>query len=82
MIPFFMSLEDGAETPITDPRMTRFMISLEEGVELVWNAFEDMVGGEVYMRKIPSMAIGDGLCHVSPSLRAGRVFQRRWVHNH
>lgn len=59
VIPFFMSLEDGVDTPITDPRMTRFMISLEEGVELVWHAFEDMVGGEVYVRKIPSMAITD-----------------------
>ncbi|MFT5651842.1 MAG: UDP-N-acetylglucosamine 4,6-dehydratase [Yoonia sp.] len=59
VIPFFMSLEDGTETPVTDPRMTRFMISLEEGVELVWHAFEDMVGGEVYVRKIPSMTIGD-----------------------
>lgn len=59
VIPFFMTLEDGVDTPITDPRMTRFMISLEEGVELVWHAFEDMVGGEVYVRKIPSMAITD-----------------------
>jgi UDP-N-acetylglucosamine 4,6-dehydratase (inverting) len=59
VIPFFMSLEDGVDTPITDPRMTRFMISLEEGVELVWHAFEDMVGGEVYVRKIPSMTITD-----------------------
>lgn len=59
VIPFFMSLEDGVDTPITDPRMTRFMISLEEGVELVWHAFEDMVGGEVYVRKIRSMAITD-----------------------
>lgn len=59
VIPFFMSLEDGVETPITDPRMTRFMISLEQGVELVWHAFDDMVGGEVYVRKIPSMTIGD-----------------------
>ncbi|MGJ8624782.1 MAG: UDP-N-acetylglucosamine 4,6-dehydratase (inverting) [Yoonia sp.] len=59
VIPFFMSLEDGVETPVTDPRMTRFMISLEEGVELVWHAFDDMIGGEVYVRKIPSMTIGD-----------------------
>ncbi len=59
VIPFFMSLDKDADTPVTDPRMTRFMISLEEGVELVWHAFEDMVGGEVYVRKIPSMTIGD-----------------------
>jgi FlaA1/EpsC-like NDP-sugar epimerase len=45
VIPFFMSTKDKGVLPITDPRMTRFMISLEEGVELVWHAFEDMVGG-------------------------------------
>ena len=39
--------------------MTRFMISLEEGVELVWHAFEDMDGGEIYVKKIPSMKIID-----------------------
>jgi FlaA1/EpsC-like NDP-sugar epimerase len=45
--------------PITDERMTRFMISLEQGVELVWHAFGDMVGGEIYVRKIPSMKVTD-----------------------
>jgi UDP-N-acetylglucosamine 4,6-dehydratase (inverting) len=59
VIPFFLSLEDGAEVPITDPRMTRFMITLEQGVELVWHAFNDMAGGEIYVRKIPSMNIMD-----------------------
>ncbi len=59
VIPFFMSLKDGKKLPITDPRMTRFMISLEQGVELVWQAFEDMVGGEIYVKKIPSMVITD-----------------------
>ena len=37
--------------------MTRFMITLEQGVELVWHAFSDMVGGEIYVKKIPSMNI-------------------------
>jgi UDP-N-acetylglucosamine 4,6-dehydratase/5-epimerase len=59
VIPFFMSLKDEGRLPVTDPRMTRFMISLEQGVELVWDAFDDMVGGEVYVRKIPSMNITD-----------------------
>lgn len=57
VIPFFMSLGEGRNLPITDPRMTRFMITLEQGVELVWQAFEDMVGGEIYVKKIPSMTI-------------------------
>lgn len=59
VIPFFMSLKDQGVLPITDPRMTRFMISLEQGVELVWHAFEDMVGGEIYVKKIPSMKVTD-----------------------
>ena len=59
VIPFFMSIRDKGVLPITDPRMTRFMISLEEGVELVFHAFEDMVGGEIYVKKIPSMKVTD-----------------------
>ena len=59
VIPFFLSIADKGSLPITDERMTRFMITLEQGVELVWHAFEDMVGGEIYVRKIPSMTISD-----------------------
>lgn len=59
VIPFFMSVRDRGELPITDERMTRFMISLEQGVELVWHAFNDMVGGEIYVKKIPSMKVTD-----------------------
>jgi UDP-N-acetylglucosamine 4,6-dehydratase (inverting) len=61
VIPFFRKLvEDGArELPITDPDMTRFMITLEQGVELIWYAFSDMVGGEIYVKKIPSMNVMD-----------------------
>jgi UDP-N-acetylglucosamine 4,6-dehydratase (inverting) len=57
VIPFFLSLERTGVLPITDPRMTRFMITLEQGVELVWHAFNDMQGGEIYVKKIPSMTI-------------------------
>jgi UDP-N-acetylglucosamine 4,6-dehydratase (inverting) len=63
VIPFFLSIRKTGVLPITDERMTRFMISLEQGVELVWHAFEDMVGGEIYVKKIPSMKITD-LAHV------------------
>jgi len=59
VIPFFQSLSATNELPITDERMTRFMITLEQGVELVWHAFEDMQGGEIYVKKIPSMNILD-----------------------
>ena len=39
--------------------MTRFMISIEEGIKLVWDAFDDLIGGEVYVKKIPSMKVID-----------------------
>jgi UDP-N-acetylglucosamine 4,6-dehydratase len=69
VIPFFMSIADKGVLPITDPRMTRFMISLEQGVELVWHAFEDMVGGEIYVKKIPSMKVTDIASVVAPEAR-------------
>ena len=59
VIPFFLSVANNSSLPITDSRMTRFMISLEQGVDLVWHAFEDMVGGEIYVKKIPSMNLID-----------------------
>ncbi|MBZ8139598.1 UDP-N-acetylglucosamine 4,6-dehydratase (inverting) [Rubrivivax gelatinosus] len=69
VIPFFMSIRDRGVLPVTDERMTRFMISLEQGVELVWHAFDDMVGGEVYVRKIPSMRVVDLAKAVAPDAR-------------
>ena len=66
VIPFFLSIPKGKALPITDPRMTRFMISLEDGVELVWKALEDMLGGEVYVKKIPSIKITDIAKAISP----------------
>jgi len=59
VIPFFVSIAEDGVFPITDKRMTRFMISLEEGVELVWHALQDMKGGEIYVKKIPSMKVVD-----------------------
>jgi len=67
VIPFFIQRAGTGELPITDPRMTRFMITLEQGVELVWHAFEDMHGGEIYVRKIPSMTIVDIAKAVAPT---------------
>jgi UDP-N-acetylglucosamine 4,6-dehydratase/5-epimerase len=69
VIPFFVSLADRDSLPITDERMTRFMITLEQGVELVWHALEDMVGGEIYVKKIPSMNILDIANAVAPDAR-------------
>lgn len=69
VIPFFMKLAQSGELPITDPKMTRFMITLEQGVELVWHAFEDMLGGEIYVKRIPSMNILDVAKAVAPEAR-------------
>ena len=66
VIPFFMSQSHTGILPVTDTRMTRFMITLEQGVELVWHAFDDMSGGEIYVKKIPSMTIGDIAKAVAP----------------
>jgi UDP-N-acetylglucosamine 4,6-dehydratase (inverting) len=66
VIPFFLSLAANKKLPITDERMTRFMITLEQGVDLVWHAFDDMVGGEIYVKKIPSMKVVDIARAVAP----------------
>lgn len=69
IIPFFMSIREKGVLPITDTRMTRFMISLEQGVELVFHAFQDMIGGEIYVKKIPSMKVTEIAAVISPSAR-------------
>jgi len=69
VIPFFLSIREKGVLPITDARMTRFMISLEQGVELVWHAFDDMEGGEVYVKKIPSMKVVDLAAAIAPEAK-------------
>ncbi len=59
VVPFFLSIPDKKDIPITDKRMTRFMITLEEAVSLVFHSFDDMEGGEIYVKKIPSMKVLD-----------------------
>ncbi|MEP3635860.1 MAG: UDP-N-acetylglucosamine 4,6-dehydratase (inverting) [Paracoccaceae bacterium] len=69
VIPFFLTLKDKPTLPITDSRMTRFMITLEQGIDLVWHAFDDMIGGEIYVKKIKSMGITDIAKAVSPTAK-------------
>ena len=69
VIPFFLSCAKTGVLPITDVRMTRFMITLEQGVRLVWHAFQDMHGGEVYVKKIPSMRIVDIARAIEPDAK-------------
>ena len=59
VIPFFLSLDKTKPAPITDANMTRFMISLQEGIDLVLTAFNESIGGEIYVKKIPSMKVVD-----------------------
>jgi FlaA1/EpsC-like NDP-sugar epimerase len=59
VIPLFQSMAGRGSLPITDMAMTRFMVSLEQGVELACHALEDTEGGEIYVKKVPSMKITD-----------------------
>ena len=59
VIPFFLSLKKNEKTPITHKDMTRFMISLDEALKLVWFSICYMKGGEIYVKKIPSMKVTD-----------------------
>ncbi len=86
VIPLFMSIKNKNVIPITDKRMTRFMISLDEGVNLVWHAFNDMIGGEIYVKKIPSMKIVDIANVIAPTskqkiigIRAGEKLHEEMI---
>ncbi|MFD2168136.1 UDP-N-acetylglucosamine 4,6-dehydratase (inverting) [Thalassotalea euphylliae] len=70
IIPHFKKLvAGGAESlPITDPEMTRFWITLQEGVEFVLNSFQRMQGGETFVPKIPSMTIEEMAKAIAPDL--------------
>lgn len=69
VIPFFLSLPKGASIPITDPAMTRFMITLEDSVGLVWTALQAARGGEIFVKKIPSMNIMEIAGAARPDLK-------------
>lgn len=70
VIPFFKKLinEGATELPITDERMTRFLITLEDGVNFVLKDFERMYGGEIFIPKIPSMKMTDLAKAMAPNL--------------
>lgn len=59
VIPFFKKIKDKKVVPITDTRMTRFWITLEQGVDFVLQSLDQMLGGEIFVPKIPSMNIMD-----------------------
>ena len=67
MIPFFLEKAKTGALPITDPTMTRFNISLSEGVEMVLWALDNALGGELFVPKIPSYRITDVAEAIGPS---------------
>ena len=88
VVPFFQRLvnEGVAELPITDARMTRFWITLQQGVDLVMNGFARMYGGEVFVPKIPSIRITDlaeamapGIPHKIIGIRPGEKLHEKMV---
>ena len=66
VIPFFLEKRTTGVLPITDPEMTRFNISLEEGVDMVFFALENALGGEIFVPKIPSYRITDVAKAIGP----------------
>lgn len=69
VVPFFRSIaERGGEIPITDPRMTRFVITLDEAVRFVLSSLDDMTGGELYVPRIPSVRVVDLAKAIAPGV--------------
>ena len=69
VIPFFLKQRETGVLPITDPRMTRFWITLEQGVGFVLDCLKRMVGGELFVPKIPSMNIMDLAKAIAPECK-------------
>ena len=69
VIPFFLKKKEEGILPITDPRMTRFWITLEQGVDFVLKCLETMVGGELFIPKIPSMTMMDLAKAIAPECK-------------
>lgn len=66
VIPFFMNMRSSKSLPITDERMTRFLITLDQGVDLVFDALKHAKGGEIFVPKIPSMKVIDIARAIAP----------------
>ena len=66
VVPLFRRLADLGRLPITDPRMTRFWITLPQAVQFVINSFERMNGGEIFVPRIPSTTITDLAAAIAP----------------
>ena len=76
VIPFFLSLKNKNFFPITNLEMTRFMISLDEAVQFVFNTINMMKGGEIFVKKIPSMKITEIAKAINPKKKLKVVGER------
>ena len=63
VVPLFAKQRDSGKLTITNPEMTRFLITLDQGVEFVLQSLENMVGGELFVPKIPACSVAD-MAHV------------------
>ena len=73
VIPLFLQQRKTGKVTITDPKMTRFWLTLDQGVQFVVNAIERMVGGEVFVPKLPSMSMGDLAEAVAPGCEVEEI---------
>ena len=73
VVPLFLAMRQHGVLPITDPRMTRFWITIEQGVDFVLKSFPRMRGGEIFIPKIPSMSILDLAKALAPHCRIETV---------
>ena len=69
VIPFFLEKKKEGVLPVTDPRMTRFWITLEQAIEFVLKCLGKMIGGELFVPKIPSMKLADLVLAICPECR-------------
>jgi UDP-N-acetylglucosamine 4,6-dehydratase len=76
VVPFFLKRRETGKLPITDPRMTRFWITLDQGVEFVLASLDRMTGGEIFVPKIPSMKLTDLARVIGPNCEMEIVGKR------
>jgi UDP-N-acetylglucosamine 4,6-dehydratase/5-epimerase len=86
VIPYFLSMSGQRSLPITHPAMTRFMVTLEQGVDLACLALDDTEGGEIYVKKTPSMKVADiartidaGAAHDIVGIRPGEKLHEQMI---
>ena len=73
IVPNLLNSKDNKEINLTDEKMTRFFLSLDQAVQMVFEAFQDMRGGEIYVKKAPSIKIIDLIKYLAPEKKIKRI---------